>query len=632
MSKNTSELKHIMEDQLKITKIIWSLSAAVLLLYISSQRVGAQSSVQPVALRTISGDVIINSPAFSDKDLSAAPRNNWLKSGGNLFNQNYSPLSQINRDTVANLKGVWRTHLDGSGAKAKYSGEAQPIVYEGVIYIVTGADDVFGLSVKTGEILWKYEAHLDDGIKTICCGWTSRGVGLGDGRVYVGQLDGKLVALDQKTGNPAWSIQAENSQNGYTITAAPLYYDGLVIVGFAGAERATRGRIKAYDAKNGKLVWTFYTVPAPGEFGHDTWPQNSKAWSRGGATVWQTPAVDPELGLIYFSTGNPGPDFNGHIRPGNNLFATSIVAVDAHTGKYKWHFQQIHHDIWDYDGPNPVILFNVKINGRLRKAAAEASKAGWVYILDRTNGKPLIGIDEKPVAQDLRQATSPTQPIPRGDPFVPQMVDIAPEGYSLVNQGRTFTPFWMEPVVAAPSSKGGANWPPSSYDPDTNYFYVCATDLAGAFRGGEEIEKIPAEGQSYLGGAFGGVPVNASGIFAALDMKTNRLVWQQRWKEPCYSGSITTGGGLVFAGKNDGHLTAMNSATGKRLWDFQTGAGMNAPPSVFEYEGEEYVVAYSAGNVFAGSPRGDSVWLFSLKGTLKESAPATSVIPPATHQ
>jgi quinohemoprotein ethanol dehydrogenase len=559
------------------------------------------------------------SPAFSARELSAPPRANWLKNGGNLFNQNYSPLTQINRDTVAGLKGVWRTHLNGSGVATKYSGEAQPVVHDGVIYIVTGADDVFALSVKTGSIIWNYKAALADNITTVCCGWTSRGVAVGDGRVYVGQLDGRLVALDQRTGEAAWSIQAERWQNGYTITAAPLYYNGMVIVGFSGGENGTRGRVKAYDAKDGRLIWTVYTIPGPGEIGHETWPQSNEAWLHGGATVWQTPAVDPELGMIYFTTGNPGPDFNGKIRAGDNLFATSMVAIDAATGKYRWHFQQIHHDLWDYDGPSPVVLFDVTINGTPRKAAAEPNKAGWVYILDRTNGKPLIGIDEKPVPQEPRQATSKTQPIPRGDAFIPQSVDIAPEDYPLVNQGRIFTPFWKEPIVAKPGARGGANWPPSSYDPATNLLYVCATDAANLFRGGEDDQQITPEGQRYLGSAFGGAPLPASGIFAALDMKTNRLVWQQRWKDSCYSGSVTTAGGLVFTGRNDGRLTALNSATGKRLWEFQTGAGMNSPVSVFEHEGDEYVVAYSAGSLFAGTTRGDSVWLFSPKGTLPES-------------
>ena len=558
--------------------------------------------------------------ALSDKELAALPTNGWPKSGGNFFNQNYSPLTQINRQTVANLKAVWRAHLDGSGMNVKYSGEAQPIVHEGVIYLVTGADDVFAVSVKTGKILWKYEANLDGTISTVCCGWTSRGLALGDGKIYVGQLDGRLVALDEKSGKATWSIQAERWQDGYTITAAPLYFDGLIIVGFAGGENGTRGRVKAYDAKDGHLIWTFYTIPGPDEIGHDTWPQNNEAWKHGGATVWQTPAVDPELGLIYFTTGNPGPDFNGRVRAGNNLFSVSMLAVEAKTGKYRWHYQQVHHDLWDYDSPNPVILFDVKVNGRVRKAAAEASKTGWVYILDRITGKPLLGIDEKPVPQEPRQFTSPTQPYPRGDAFVPHHVDIAPEDFPLVNQGRIFTPFWTEGVVAKPAPRGGANWPPSSYDPATNYFYVCGTDSTNLFKAGELNQVTSREGERYLGGVFGGAPIPGTGIFAALDMKTNRLVWQQRWKDSCYSGSVTTAGGLVFVGRNDGRLTALNSSTGKRLWEFQTGAGVNAPASVFEYEGEQYLVAYSAGSLFAGSPRGDSLWLFSLKGTSEQAA------------
>ena len=578
---------------------------------------------------------IAASPAFSARDLTAPPSQNWPKVGGSLYSQNWSPLKQINRENVAKLKAVWQTHLDGSGLAMKYSGEAQPIVYQGVLYIVTGADDVSAISVKTGEILWKYKANLDQSITTVCCGWTSRGLALGDGKLYVGQLDGRLVALEQKSGKPLWSIQAEKWQEGYTITAAPLYYDGMVIAGFAGGENGTRGRVKAFDAKDGRLIWTFYTIPGPGEIGHDTWPKDSDAWKHGGGAIWQTPAVDPELGLLYFTTGNPGPDFNGRIRPGNNLFANSMVAIEAKTGKYRWHFQQIHHDLWDYDGPNPVMLFDVNVGGRMRKAAAEANKAGWVYILDRTNGKPLVGIDEKPVAQESRQFTSATQPIPRGDAFVPQSIDVPPEGFTLVNQGRIFTPFWAEGVVAKPGPRGGANWAPSSYDPDTNLYYVCATDAPAFFKGGEDDEKFPQSGERYLGSAFGGMPIGAMGIFAALDMKTNRLVWQQRWKDTCYSGSVTTAGGLVFVGRNDGRLTALNSSNGQRIWEFQTGAGVNAPASIFEYEGDEYVAVYSGGSLFAGALRGDSVFLFSLKGALapvSEISSQSPASPPAEHR
>jgi len=588
-----------------------------------------------INLSSLSALVVVlagGSALYAQQSASAAPAAGaWLKAGGNLFSQNYSPLAQINRQNVANLKAVWRARLDGSGVGAKYSGEAQPVVYQGVVYIVTGADDVFAISVTTGEVMWKHHAHLDQSISTVCCGWTSRGLALGEGKVFVGQLDGRLVALDQKSGETAWSIQAERWQEGYTITAAPLYYDGMIIVGFAGGENGTRGRVKAYDSKDGHLIWTFYTIPGPGEPGHETWPQDNDAWKHGGATVWQTPAVDPDLGLIYFTTGNPGPDFNGRIRPGNNLFSVSMLAVEVKTGKYRWHFQQVHHDIWDYDSPNPVILLDVTINGRVRKAAAEASKTGWVYILDRITGKPLIGIDEKPVAQEPRQLTSPTQPFPRGDAFVPHEMEIAPEDFPLVNQGRIFTPFWTDGVVAKPSPRGGANWPASSYDPATNYFYVCGSDSANIFKGGDENQATPREGERYLGGAFGGSPIPGTGIFAALDMKTNRLVWRQAWKDSCYSGSVTTAGGLVFVGRNDGRLTAMDSSNGKRLWEFQTGAGVNAPASVFEYEGNQYVVAYSAGSQFGGSPRGDSVWLFSLNGALGPASPASAIVPAASN-
>jgi quinohemoprotein ethanol dehydrogenase len=562
------------------------------------------------------GQATRGAPAWKGDALVAAPTTSWPTNGGNWYNQRYSPLTAVDRGNVATLKGVWRARLGGSGVGTNYSGEAQPLVYDGVIYVVTGADDVFAIGVDSGEILWSYEARLDAANDVVCCGWTSRGVGLGDGKVYVGQLDGQLVALDQKTGKVTWRVQAERWQDGFSITAAPLYYDGLVIVGFSGAEYGTRGRVKAFDAKTGALAWTFYTVPGPRELGHDTWPADNDAWMHGGGSVWQTPAVDPELGLVYFSTGNPGPDYNGAVRRGDNLFTASIVALDAKTGAYRWHFQQVHHDLWDYDGPSPVVLFDIDVDGARRKALAQPSKTGWVYILDRTNGTPLLGIDETPVPQEPRQATAATQPVPRGDAFVPQSIPIAPEGLTLVNGGRIFTPFFAEQgVPIKPAFSGGANWPPSSYDPTTGYLYVCAQDRIGVFHT-VDLEPRPEAGERYVAGEFGGTSFQNLGVFAALDMHTNELVWQQHWRGECYSGSTTTAGGLTFVGRNDGRLTALDSKRGTKLWEFQTGAGMNSPVTVFEHRGKEYVVAYSAGNLFAGSPKGDSVWLFGLDGSL----------------
>ena len=552
--------------------------------------------------------------------LNSLPRDGWRTNGGNYANQRYSPLTIIDRGNVGTLKGVWRTHLKGSGVGPQYSGSAQPIVHDGRIFIVTGANDVFALDVATGAILWQYAAKLDPAIAVICCGWTNRGASLGEGKLFFGALDGRLVALDEKTGKEVWSVQAERWQDGYSITSAPLYFDGMVITGFAGAEYGVRGKVKAFDARTGKPLWTFHTIPGPGEKGHDTWPANSDAWTRGGGTVWQTPAVDPALGLIYFSTGNPGPDFNGSVRAGDNLFSSSIVAVEARTGKYRWHFQRVHHDIWDYDSPSPVVLFDATLNGRPRKGLVQVSKTGWAYILDRETGKPLVGIDERAVPQEPRQATAKTQPYPRGDAIVPQQVDIAPEGYTLVNGGRIFTPFFGDKgVIASPSLFGGANWPPSSFDPVSNQLFVCASDVPGNFTGGHTDNQPKPVGKEYIGGAVGFAALPRSGIFAALDVRTNKLVWRQRWLDQCYSGSVATAGGLVFVGRNDGRLTALDSSNGRMLWQFQTGAGMNSTASVFESGGRQYIVAYSAGSVLAGTAKGDSVWLFGLDGTLPQA-------------
>ena len=564
---------------------------------------------------------------FSAERLTAAPTSSWPTNGGNLYNQRYSPLAAIDRSNVSTLKGVWRTRLRGSGTAPQYSGEAQPIVDDGVAYVSTGANDVFALSIETGEILWQYTANLDPNITSVCCGWTSRGVALSADKVFIGHLDGRLAALDRRTGKPVWSIQAERWQDNFSITAAPVYFNGMVITGFAGADRGTRSRVKAYDADDGKLLWTFYTIPGPGEPGHETWPADNDAWQYGGASVWQTPAVDPELGLVYFSTGNAGPDYNGAVRAGDNLYSASIVAIEAATGKYRWHFQQVHHDIWDYDAPNPVVLMDLRIDGRTRKAIVEVSKTGWAYILDRETGEPIVGIDERPVPQEPRQATAATQPFPRGDAVVPQSIEIAPEGLDLVNDGRIFTPFVGEdPTIVKPGIWGGASWPPSAFDPKAQTLFVCASSVGGAYTGGGDPNFVaPGQGDRYLGGATAFARVTRTGILAAMDMTNNRLVWRYRWPEQCYSGVLATAGGLLFVGRNDGRLTAVDSATGKQLWEFQTGAGMNAPVSTFLHAGKQYVLAYSAGNALIGSARGDSVWLFGVEGTVPPVEPGAPV-------
>ena len=557
-------------------------------------------------------------PAFTPQQLTALPTAGWITNGGNLFNQRFSPLTQINRDTVKDLKAEWRTHLDGSGAGPQYSGQGQPLFYQGVLYVVTGADDVFALDVKSGAHLWTYQAQLDPAHVRVCCGWVSRGLGMGEGKIFLGRLDAKLTALDQQTGKLIWSVQGEDPNLGYSLVAAPLYYEGMVIVGYAGGDMGIRGRVKAYDAKDGHLLWTFYTIPGPGEFGAQTWPTDNDYYKWGGAAVWQTPAIDPQLGLIYFSTGNASPTYAGARRAGDNLFTASIVALDVKTGQYRWHFQQVHHDIWDYDSPNPVVLFDAPYGGTMRHGIAEIPKTGWVYLLDRATGKPLLGIPEKPVPQEPRQRTAATQPYPIGDALFPQSVDIAPEGFALVNGGRIFTPFWDKPTVYRPQM--AVNWPPSSYDPDSHYFFVCGIDNLGVSAHDPKPFAGPTFQGMWLQGTFASTGVAGRGMFAAFDLTTNRLVWEHAWPQGCFSGSLATRGGLVFTGRSDGRLTALNSATGDLVWQFQTDAGVNAPSTTFEYNGTQYLAVMSAGTLFGAGKKGDSIWLFSLNGKIESLA------------
>ena len=562
---------------------------------------------------------IAAAPAFTAEQLLAPPGENWITNGGSINNQRYSPLKEINRDNVAGLKALWRTGM-GSGTNPGQSGQAQILEYNGTLFVSNGANDVFAIDVETGRILWTYHGNPDPKAGTPI-GKSNRGVALGDGLVFVGQLDAKLVALDQRTGKLVWSAQVEPWQNGFSITSAPLYYDGMVVQGLSGGEMGVRGRIKAYDAKTGAPRWTFYTIPGPGEKGHESWPQQGDAWQHGGAGVWQTPTVDPELGLLYFSTGNPGPNLFGAVRPGANLFTVSIVAIEAKTGQYRWHFQQIHHDIWDYDAPNPTVLFDTTLKGHKVKGLVEVGKTGWAYILDRVTGKPLIGIDERAVPQEPRQATAATQPYPRGDAIVPQEIDIVPEGADLLpgsgeikNHGRIFTPYLTDQIMVKPSTNGGANWPPSSYDPTTHTLYVCATDRISTFKAADPGQ--PAPNRVYMGGGFGQAEASDRGIFAALDVTTNKLVWRQSWREICYSGSIVTAGGLLFVGRADGRLTALSSQNGAKLWEFVTDAGVNTTATTFEYKGKQYVVVHAGGGVFANGKRGDGIWMFSLDGKI----------------
>ncbi len=557
----------------------------------------------------------------SSDALAAYPMENWLTNGGSLSNERYSPLKSITPDNIGKVKAEWRTHLE-SGLGPRFSGQGEPVVADGIIYLPTGENDVFAVNLDTGEILWKYTANIDPSGVTVCCGWVVRGVAVGEGKVFVGMLDARLIALDQQTGAVVWEKEIADPAAGYGITAAPRYYEGKVYIGVTGGEYQVRGFMQARSAYDGAELWTFHTVPGPGEFGHDTWPTDNEAWRFGGAPIWQTPAIDPELNMLYFSTGNASPDQNGAIRAGDNLFTVSILALDLETGEYRWHFQQTRHDIWDYDSSSPVLLFDTKIDNIARKGLSQISKSGYLFFLDRTTGEALTPIVDTPVPQLAEQYTAATQPIPQGDPVINHCIEEAPEGWALTNNGCTYTPFGREPALYAPLS--GSNWMPSSYSPELGYVFVCASEnIGGAFLGDFGTEDLGVQtGQMIYGGGFK-LPqgMSRTSYRVAMQVQDHRIAWKHEATEGCSSGSTVTASGLLFMGSADGKLRAYDASTGQELWSFQTAAGIHPSPVIINHHGKQKILVYSAGTLFSAGPKGDSLWLLSLDGTIGETVP-----------
>ena len=566
------------------------------------------------------GDEIEMTPAFSSDDLNERPGENWITNGGSLTNQRYSELDQINTDNVGDLEEAWHIDLN-SGTAGKFGAEATPIVYEGTMYMVTGASDVFAIDAASGDIKWQYAAELEKGIDTACCGWNNRGLAIGDGKVFLQRLDGDVAALDQETGAVEWQIANVDWREGYAPTSAPLYYNGLVIVGSAGGEFGSRGSITAFDAETGERAWRFYTVPDPGEIGGATWSRGAGGFGfdTGGAAVWQTPSVDPETNTLVFTTSNAAPwNLRGE---GENLFATSMVALDPRTGQYKWHYQIVHHDLWDYDCPSPTVMFDVQQDGEERHAVAEACKTGWVYVIDRDTGEPLLPIEEVEVPQSDFQNTWPTQPEPVGD----RLSQRCAKKSSWQEPGADGNPvkigcLWdlyddQQYTALAPHAQGGQNWHPTSYNPETNYLYTCTqdTDIAYKALSPDKLKYTP--GEAFIGLEFGGGNWYG-GRFSAVDMSNNTVAWQNTDFEPtCYSGTFTTAGGLVFIGKIKGDYGAYDAETGDELWTTELASMPNAPGMTYEVDGDQYVAIYSGGTTFTDSypgKHGADVYAFKL--------------------
>lgn len=529
--------------------------------------------------------------------------------GGDTSNSRYSTLGQINVTNVKNLKGAWVSKQFEDGATSR----SVPVVVGGLMFMTAGGR-VYALNAKTGDTVWSYLSETQEptgryGIQGSGLALPSnKGVAVAEGLVYVGLADGHTIALDAATGKKAWSHQVgdEHARKGQAVAGAPTYANGVVYVGLGNGDFGLRGRVVALDAKTGSELWHFFVIASPGEKGHDTWPKDNDVWKVGGAGVWLNGTVDTELGMVYFSTGNTVPQTGGEIRAGDNLFTSSIVALDAKTGALRWHFQAVHHDIWDADIPIAPVLFDAEIAGRMRKGVAAMRGDGYLFLLDRETGKGILPIEERPVPQYARVKTAATQPFPVGGeslaPDCNDWKDRIPAGWVLAC--NPFTPATFErPNVLAPNF--GIRVQPMSYSPQTGYTYAQGnTALAGRWR----VSSDPW----FFG--TGSVPVTAPparSVFGAIDTRTNRIVWRKETPAGLLgnTGVMTTGGGLMFRGSGDGFAEAYDAKTGDLLWQFQVG-GAIGPFSTYEIEGEQYVAMAV----------GPAVRAFTLRGTLSPVA------------
>jgi glucose dehydrogenase/DNA uptake protein ComE-like DNA-binding protein/plastocyanin len=532
------------------------------------------------------------------------------KVGGNYGNQNYSSLARVNKGNIAELGAAWHDHLEGGSTKEFQ--QATAVAVDGFLYVETTQGRVFAVNGKTGEIKWTFDPGYGTQLR--------RGVAVGGGKVFTNMAGHRVVALDQATGKLIWEKQLLDEGPIGTLRSAVTYYDGMIYFGSCDGPRDVG---IAMDANTGNIVWKFHAAPAPGEFGHDTWGEGD-AWQTGGAAPWMHPAIDPELGLVYWTFGNArgGGAVDGSTRPGQNLFADSLIAFDAKTGRRVWYFQSVHHDIWDMDNVMAPLLIDIKIGGKTRKAIVYGSKTGMFYILDRTNGTPLTPIDERPVPQEPLQKTWPTQPYPEGDALVPTCPTTTGAGQPPPNfkVGCLFTPHLYQLVVQTPGTGGGADWSAMSYDPRTHLIYTGAGIVS------------TAHSLSDHGVFFRPLGEQRSGKIVAFDPATHKIVWQrdEKWALAHGNGVLTTAGDVMFVGQPDGFLLGLDIKDGHELWRFQTGAGVHSSPISYEIDGEQYIAVFAGGSrIPYNSPRGDNLWAFKLGGRVAQAATPT---PPSSRQ
>ncbi len=553
--------------------------------------------------------------AVTDQDIAndATTVNDVVSYGMGLQGQRYSPLDKLNTQTVKNLVPAYALSF---GDEKQRGQESQPLVHNGKIFVTASYSRAFAVDAKTGEEIWQYDHRLPDGILP-CCDVVNRGGALYDNLFIFSTLDAQLVALDQDTGKVVWKEKMEDYKAGYSNTAAPIIVNGKVITGVSGGEFGIVGKVEARDAKTGKLIWMRPTVEGhmgtlngqdngiTGEL-NKTWPGD--LWKTGGAATWLGGTYDAETNTLFFGTGNPAP-WNSHLRPGDNLYSSSILAIEPDSGKIKWHYQYTPHDGWDFDGVNEFISFDLKqADGKVVKAGGHADRNGFFYVIDRNNGKL---INATPFVNQTTWASKID--LDTGRPVYND--DNRPGSPSETEKGKS--------VFSAPSFLGGKNWMPMAYNPNTDLFYIPANEW------GMDIWNEPIsykKGAAYLGAGFTIKPLNEDyiGALRAMDPKTGKIVWEAKNKAPLWGGVLTTAGNLVFTGTPEGYLKAFDAKTGQELWKFQTGSGVVGCPITWEQDGEQFVAVPSGwggavplwGGEVAKSVKhlnqGGSLWVFKL--------------------
>ncbi|MEO2199219.1 MAG: PQQ-dependent dehydrogenase, methanol/ethanol family [bacterium] len=502
-------------------------------------------------------------PVSADRLLNTEDEpQNWLMYSGDYKSQRYTRLDQIDRGNAADLQIQWVHQLS-----VLDQAETTPLVVDGVMYITESPSTVIAVEAATGRPYWRYEHQLPDDM-VFCCGRNNRGVAVQGDRVIMSTLDAKLVALDARTGSVMWETQAEETTSGYSKTAAPLIVGDKIFSGVAGGEYGIRGFVDAYDINSGEREWRFFTTPGPDNPDSQTWSGDS--WRRGGSATWMTGSYDPELNLVYWGTGNPGPDYDGSVRMGDNLYSDSVVALDADTGEMKWYFQFTPHDIHDWDATQVPILADTMFDGEMRKLLLFPNRNAFFYVLDRETGEFLLG--------------------------TPYAKQTWAEG--LDSNGRPILVPGMEPslegTVVSPGITGGSNWWSPSYSPRTDLLYVMAYDAETRYY----IRKTAyEEGDSYRagGGESPESPDSYHRAVRALSPQTGELRWEFPVNPRSTSGLMATAGDLVFGGTADGFFFALDAETGEELWHKSVGGRVHSAPMAYAVDGKQYV-AIAAGN------------------------------------